>query len=239
VAPFFLLACAACGASNPAPPAGAPQGGAAGTVQPPATPPPAAPPPLAPGQPLVELHAPGKAVVNGQEMTFDGVEEGLVWPGLDRVVPDETYAGAVVVRVDRAEPLKDVMRVVFTLREADLRLESQDGAGAARFVMVTKKPQQRKEGCRLAVFMGADGSLRVAAPGGPRELPAPDAVPHLVEALEGARTACPIRYVAFGMLDESHATFGPLFDLMLAVDQPKAAGDARYVLAEPVEPPRR
>jgi hypothetical protein len=216
------------------------------SVPPPATaaaapaPAPEPPPALIPGQPLVELKSPGTAVVNGQDIAFDGIEEGLVWPALDKAVPDETYPGAVVVRIDRGEPMKDVLRVVFTLREADLRLEVRDTTGAARFVMLRAKKRHERSSapCRLAVFRRDDGSLRVAAPGGPRELAAPDATARLVDALQATEEKCPIRYVAFGAMDSALA-FGPLFDVMLAVDAAKAAGDARYVLAEPIAPPTK
>jgi hypothetical protein len=231
---LLLLVCAcACKASVDAP--------IAAPAPAPVAVPVAAPPPLVPGQPLVELRSPGKAVVNGQEIAFDGIEEGLVWPSLDKAVPDETYPGAVVVRIDRGEPMKDVLRVVFTLREADLRLEGQDAGGAARFVTVGKKPSDGAPSagrCRLAVFRRDDGSLRVAAPGGPRELAAPGATDRLVDALEATEEKCPIRYVAFGVMDSAGA-FGPLFDVMLAVDAAKAAGAARYVLAEPIAPPNK
>jgi hypothetical protein len=197
------------------------------------------PPALVRGQPFVELRSPGKAVVDGQEIAFDGIEEGLVWPALDKAVPDETYPGAVVLEIDRGESMQDVLRAVFTLREADLRLQAKDETGARRFVTVAAKKRHpaRQGACRLAVFRRADGSLRVAAPGGPRELAAPNASDALVSALEATKDACPIRYVAFGTMDPALA-FGPLFDVMLAVDRAKAAGDARYVLAEPVAPPR-
>jgi hypothetical protein len=218
---------------------------AAGAAQPASSAPPAPSPPpaLIPGQPLVELRAPGKAVVNGQEIAFDGIDEGLVWPALDKAVPDESYPGAVVVRVDRGEPTKDVLRVVFTLREADIQLEGSDAAGAARWVRVRHKRGHEHAGdegrrCRLAVFRRDDGSLHVAAPGGPRELAAPSATARLVDALQATQAECPIRYVAFGAMDSALA-FGPLFDVIVAVDTAKAAGDARYVLAEPVSPPNK
>ena len=238
VAGLALAGCGSLGAACAAGTQGAPPATVA--AAPPAPPSPIAPPPLVPGQPLVELRAPGAAVVNGLPIAFDGVEEALVWPALDRAIPDETYAGEVVLRIDRAEPTKDVLRAVFTLREADLRLEGTDKAGAARFVSLRKKPHHAGDAdgarCHLAVFVRQDGSLRVAAPGGPRELDAPRATERLVDALQATEQDCPISYVAFGALDAS-VTFGSIFDVILAVDAASAAGNARYVLAEPVAPP--
>jgi len=97
----------------------------------------------------------------------DGVDGGLVGPALDKAVPDETYPGDVVVESDRAEPMVDVRRAVFTLREADLRLQGEDATGARRFVTVAARTrhERRAGACRLAVFRDDDGdagNLRAA-----------------------------------------------------------------------------
>jgi hypothetical protein len=57
----------------------------------------------------------------------------------------------------------------------------------------------------------------------------------LAKALEVERASCPIRYVAFGA-ESDDSPWGPVFDVMLAVDRAKSAGDARYVLAQAMHP---
>jgi hypothetical protein len=81
--------------------------------------------------------------------------------------------------------------------------------------------------------VAANGDLRVAAPGGPRPIAGPDAADALARALAKERSACTIRYVGFGA-DAPEAPWATVFDVARAVDRDKAAGDARYVLAEPI-----
>ena len=86
-------------------------------------------------------------------------------------------------------------------------------------------------GCHLAVFLRPDGALRVAAPGGPREVRGEHAAESLARSLADERAKCPIKYIAFGAESDA-APWGPVFDVVLAVDQQKSAGDARYVLGQ-------
>jgi hypothetical protein len=81
------------------------------------------------------------------------------------------------------------------------------------------------------VFLQANGTLRVAAPGGPREVGGEHPAASLARSLAEERAKCAVKYVAFGA--ESDASpWGPVFDVVLAVDQEKSAGDARYVLGQ-------
>ncbi len=61
----------------------------------------------------------------------------------------------------------------------------------------------------------------------------PDAPSALARALAQERAHCTIRYVAFGA-DAADAPWSTVFDVAEAIDRDKSAGDARYVLGEPV-----
>jgi hypothetical protein len=53
----------------------------------------------------------------------------------------------------------------------------------------------------------------------------------LARSLEQERAKCPIKYVAFGA-ETDEGPWGPVFDVILAVDRARSAGDARYVLGQ-------
>lgn len=200
------------------------------------TAPPPSPPVLA--SPDVELVDADSAVVKGQRVAFDGVREGLAWPALAKAVGrHEGDATPVTIAVRREVPMANVVRAVWTLRGGDVRLQTADAKGAVRVLELRAKPAQRQTGCHLAVFVQADGSLRIAAPGGARAIAqsATGEAPNdqLARALDVERMRCPIRYVAFGA-QSPDAAWGSVFDVASAVDAARSAGDARYVLGESV-----
>ncbi len=222
-----LAGIAGCGASpgaqaQPAPPAGAttPQATAAET-------PPAA-------LPDVDLREPGAAVVRGStRVPFDGLAEGLAWPALDKAMGPRKTGDAITVQVARSLPTIELLRAAWTLRQADLRVQSQDASGTMHVVQLGARRDSAapSPGCHLAVFLQPDGSLRVASPGGPVVVSGDDPPGSLARSIEDARRSCSIRYVAFGA--ESDASpWGPVFDVIVAVDRAKSAGDARYVLGQ-------
>jgi hypothetical protein len=221
-----LLGLAGCGAS-PAPPVqSAPV--AAETSQPP-------PSELAPtAQPDVDLREPGAAIVRGStRVAFDGIAEGLAWPALDKAMGPRKLGDVLTVQVARALPTIELLRAAWTLRQADLRVQSQDATGDTHVVLLGARRDGAapSAGCHLAVFLGPDGSLRVASPGGPVVVAGVDPAASLARSLEEARRTCPIRYVAFGA-EADAAPWGPVFDVIRAVDRAKSAGDARYVLGQ-------
>jgi hypothetical protein len=188
---------------------------------------------LAPAPPDVELRDAKSAMVAGHEVPLDGVTEGLSWPALDHVVHRGARA-VVVISAPRDVPVATVLRAVWTLRDATVRLQTTDAAGAPRVLELRPKPDVPTEtGCHLAVFVRPNGDLRVAAPGGPQEVSGHDAGSALARALAEERARCTIRYIAFGATDES-SPWGAVFDLARTVDREKSAGDTRYVLAEPL-----
>ena len=79
-----------------------------------------------------------------------------------------------------------------------------------------------------------DGVIHVASPGGEKAIGGDNASALFTRALASAGQKCPIRYIAFGTTSND-LPWGPLFDLLVAVDRVKAAGDARYVLGERIE----
>lgn len=207
-----------------------------------------APPSLAPATlPDVELREPSFAVVGGQRIAFDGVAEGLEWPSLQKALPKKSEGAPVVVQVAREVPLVNVLRAVFVLRAHGLRLQTPDERGAMYVVELAPRrepaiapaaPAPNAEGpkpCHLAVFVQPSGTLRIATSAGPQESPNADA---FARALDAARSQCALRYVAFGA-ESSEVPWGAVFDVIVAVDRAKAAGPARYVLAEAVHPPKR
>ena len=217
------LALAACGGG----PAAAPQAQAA--VAPPA---PAALA-VAP-QADVELREPGAALVHGAtRIAFDGIEEGLAWPALDKALPPRKAGDVLTIQVARGVPVIHLLRAAWTLRQADLHLQGQDAGGVMHAVPLTARRDGAPSaaGCHLAVFLRPDGSLRVASPGGPVTMTGDDAAASLARSLDAERARCHIKYVAFGAESDS-APFGPVFDVVLAVDAARSAGDARYVLGQ-------
>ena len=180
----------------------------------------------------VELPAPSAAVVHGTPVTFDGIEEGLAWPALDKALPPRKTGDVLVVQVARGVPTIQLLRAAWTLRKADLHLQSLDAAGTLHAVEIkARRDGPTQPGCHLAVFLSPDGSLRVASPGGPVVIKGDDPPASFAASLAAEQAKCPIKYVAFGAESDS-APWGPVFDVMLAVDGQKAAGDARYVLGQ-------
>jgi hypothetical protein len=188
---------------------------------------------IAPGPPDVELR-PDDAVVAGTPIPFDGVAEGLAWPALKKALAAKT--APVVLAVPRDLPVDKVLRAVWNLRDGTVRLQTPDADGAPHVLELrpaSAPAPAATPACHLAVFVQADGALRVAAPGGPRAIPGPNAGDALARALEDESKRCALRYVAFGA-EDPRAAWGGVFDVAWAVDRAKAAGDARYVLGEPV-----
>jgi hypothetical protein len=221
-----LLGLAGCGAT-PAPPAQSAPAGAETPQAPSAELPPAA-------QPDVDLREPGAAIVHGStRVPFDGIAEGLAWPALDKAMGPRKAGAVLTVQVARALPTIELLRAAWTLRQADLRLQSQDANGDTHVVLLGARRDGTPPtaGCHLAVFLRPDGTLRVASPGGPVVLSGDDPPASLARSLEEARRTCAIRYVAFGAESDA-APWGPVFDVIRAVDRAKSAGDARYVLGQ-------
>jgi hypothetical protein len=225
---FALLgACGGAPASGPSAqsPAGAPTDSAPAAP----TPPPALP---VAAQADVEISEPGAATVRGARVAFDGIEEGLVWPALDKALPPRKAGDVLTVQVARSAPVIALLRAAWTLRLADLHVQSQDSGGTMHAVeILARRKGAGSSGCHLAVFLRPDGSLRVASPGGPVSIGGDDAPATLAKSLGQERAKCPIKYVAFGA-ESDGAPWGPVFDVILAVDGVKAAGDARYVLGQ-------
>jgi hypothetical protein len=213
-------------------------GGEASQV-PPAQAPAAAPPPATPALPVapqadVDMREPGAAMVHGTtRIAFDGLEEGLAWPSLDKAFPGRKTGDVLTIQVARAVPMIHLLRAAWTLHQADLHLQAQDASGAMHAVALTARRDGAPSapGCHLAVFLRPDGALRVASPGGPVNITGDDAAASLARSLDAERAKCPIKYVAFGAESDS-APFGPVFDVVLAVDLARSAGDARYVLGQ-------
>jgi hypothetical protein len=184
-------------------------------------------------QPDVELRDPRVAVVHGQSVPFDGIEEGLTWPALAKALGSRKPGDSVTLQVGRNVPLRDLLRAAWAVHAADVRVQSLDASGVMRAVELRAKREGAASapGCHLAVFLEGSGALRVAAPGGTREVAGENAAASLARSLAEEREKCPLRYVAFGA--ESDASpWGPVFDVVLAVDRQKSAGDARYVLGQ-------
>jgi hypothetical protein len=192
----------------------------------------APPPGIAPAKADVELHGDGSAVVGATPVAFDGQAEGLAWPALRKAVTAKT-GEPVVMAIGRDVPMTAVLRAAWALRDADLRLQTPDAVGVTRVIELLPKPAAASPGCHLAVFLTEAGSLRIAAPGGPRAIGGDAPADSLARALADERTRCPIRYVAFGA-EPPKATWGSVFDLAWAVERDRSAGDARVVLATPI-----
>jgi hypothetical protein len=233
---WLVVAAVACIVACGGPTQVAPQPVVGSTPQPDATPLPPAVAPIAPAPPDVEVVAADAATVGGLRVPYDGIDEGLVWPKLQKVVGKGT--GTLVIQLGRDVSIKGLLRAAFTLRARDIRVQTPDATGAMRVVELRPKPATPAAGktCHLAVFVEPTGGLRVAAPGGGHEITGASAAESLARTLEAERASCTLRYVAFGA-ESDDVPFGPVFDLMLAVDRAKSAGDARYVLGEAVHPP--
>jgi hypothetical protein len=180
----------------------------------------------------VELREPGAAIIHGTAVTFDGIEEGLAWPSIDKALPPRKTGDVLTLQVARGVPTIHLLRAAWTLRKADLHLQSLDASGTMHAIEIkARRDGPTQPGCHLAVFLRPDGSLRVASPGGPVVIGGDDPASSFAASLAAEQAKCPIKYVAFGAESDS-APWGPIFDVMLAVDGQKAAGDARYVLGQ-------
>ena len=173
--------------------------------------------------------------MHGARLPFDGIEEGLAWPSLERSLPRRKSGEILTVQVSRSTPTLDLLRAAWTLRQADLRIQSLDASGVMRAAALgARRDGPPLAGCHLAVFLRPDGSLRVASPGGPVVIGGDDPGSRLAQSLVAERSkpgGCSFKYIAFGA-ESDRAPFGPVFDVILAVEGPKAAGNARYVLGQ-------
>jgi hypothetical protein len=188
-------------------------------------------PPLA-QSPDVDLRDRESAEARGQHVVFDGVAEGLAWPSLEKALGPRGPGEPVTIQAARSVRVIDVLRAAWTVRANDVRMQTPDDAGQMRVVRLGARGA-KSAGCHLAVFLREDGSLRVAAPGGPREVGGEHPAESLARALESESARCPIKYVAFGAESDDEA-WGPVFDVLVAVDGENAAGEARYVLGQPM-----
>jgi hypothetical protein len=189
-------------------------------------------------QPDVELRDARVALVHGQPVPFDGIEEGLTWPALEKALGPRKAGDVVTLDVARRVPMGDLLRAAWAVHAADVHVQSPDASGTMHAVELrAKREGLPAPGCHLAVFLRADGSLRVAAPGGPREVVGDHAAESLARSLAEERDRCPIKYVAFGAESDA-APWGPVFDVVLAVDRDRSAGQARYVLGQAMHPTR-
>ena len=172
---------------------------------------------------------------------FDGIAEGLEWPALHRAVPPKADGGFVVIQAAREVPIVNLLRAVFVLRTMDLRLQTPDERGAMYVIEIKARrdsspnpatPPSGTKLCHVAVFVQPTGILRIATAAGPQESPNADA---FARALDTARAQCALRYVAFGA-ESNEVPWGAVFDVIVTIDRAKAAGSARYVLADAVHP---
>jgi hypothetical protein len=223
------LVLAGCGATSPAPATWAPPPQSAATPIPPL--------PVS-AQPDVELREAHVAVVHGQSVPFDGSEDKWMWPSLATALGPRQAGDVVTLDVARSVPVEDVLRAASTVGAADVRVQSLDKAGLLRAVEFRgRREGASSSGCHLAVFVGADGTLHVAAPGGRREVDGDRPAEILSRSLVEERIQCPIKYIAFGA-ESDGAPWGPVFDVVVAVDEGKSAGAARYVLGHALHRPR-
>jgi hypothetical protein len=203
----------------------------------------AAPETLAP--PQIELGAPNHATAFGEGVAFDGVAEGLYWPALAHAFASrgeskseskgESKGGGatrVVLAAPRDARVLDVLRAVWTLREADVEVQTLGPGNEVRPLVLAKRPATRPDGptCHAAVFVGPESSLRVALPGGSVAV---HDVAELVASLGAGARSCTVRWVAVGAESPS-AAWGGVFDVAYTVQASQVAGKARVVLGEPV-----
>jgi hypothetical protein len=125
--------------------------------------------------------------------------------------------------------MKDLERAAFALDQGDLRVQSKDVAGVLRAIEFGARRTGR-EGCHAAVFVRLDGTIRVASPGGGAVIAGDDATEALVKALAREEARCPMKYLAFGA-ESDQAPWGPVFDVIVAVDRGRPTADVRYTLA--------
>jgi hypothetical protein len=199
-------------------------------------PPPAAAPAAVALRPAdLELQAADTAVVGGRPVAFDGEAEGLSWPNLERALPRKPgEGGEVTIAVTREARMRDLLRAAWTLRAADVRVQTRDAAGKERGIVLHTKPTFPSMGCHVAIFVG-DTGVRVSSPSGSPAPAGPLATVDVVRWVHGLRAGCPIRYVAFGA-ESNDSPWGAVFDVVIALDDARAAGPTRYVLAEAMAP---
>jgi hypothetical protein len=183
----------------------------------------------------IDLRTPHVALVGGKPIAFDGIEEGLAWPALAAAIgrkPNDPTP--LVVDVARDVPLVDLERTAWTLRSGDVRVQTPDDHGSVYVIELRAHgAPPAVDSCHLAVFLQPDGSLRVASPGGPQDVTGDHAAESFARGLAEVSATCSIRYIAFGAASNG-APWGTVFDVIVAVDRLKAAGDARYVLGDPI-----
>jgi hypothetical protein len=185
-----------------------------------------------PRNPDIVLSGSGVADVRGQHVTFDGVNEGLAWPSLDKALGARAPSDTVAIRAARNVAVIDVLRAAWTVRTNDVEVQTPDESGRLEAASLGARATRTSgPGCHVAVFLRPDGSLRVATPGGSREVTADHPPDQLARSLAAENARCPIKYVAFGA-ESDQAPWGPVFDVLAAVDRAKSAGGARYVLAQ-------
>jgi hypothetical protein len=195
-------------------------------------PPAAAAAPEALAAPQIELGAPNHATAFGEALLFDGVAEGLYWPGIAHAFATKGHGAArVVLAAPRDARVLDVLRAVWTLREADVEVQTLGPGNEVRPLVLAKRPAARAEGptCHAAVFVGPESQLRVALPGG--SVSVHDAA-ELVASLAAGSRSCAVRWVGVGAESPAEA-WGGVFDVAYTVQASQAAGKARVVLGEP------
>jgi len=225
-----------CGAAAPVTPAtSAASATSATSATTSAAPTPAASSPEALAAPQIELGAPEHATAFGEALIFDGVAEGLYWPSLAHAFATKHQGAQGAARVVLAAPrdarVLDVLRAVWTLREADVEVQTLGPGNEVRPLVLAKRPAARADGptCHAAVFVGPESRLRVALPGG--SVAVHDA-PELVASLAAGARSCTIRWIGVGA-ESANDAWGGVFDIAYTVQASQVAGKARVVLAEP------
>jgi hypothetical protein len=191
--------------------------------------------PIAAAPAQITLRTPHVATVGGRAIAFDGIEEGLAWPALEAAIARKSGDPTpLVIDVARDVPMVDLERAAWTLRSGDVRVQTPDDHGSVYVVELRARGVPRPgDACHLAVFLQPDGTLHIASPGGQQDVTGDRAAESFARGLADANATCPIRYVAFGAASNG-VPWGPVFDVIVAVDRAKAAGDARYVLGDPI-----
>jgi hypothetical protein len=181
-------------------------------------------------EPTVTVTGPERANVGGALVTFDGTPEGLAWPALQKAYAARGAGQRAIISVPRSARVIDVLRVVWTLRDNGVEIQTLGAENQLRAIVLEARPSKRAEGptCHAAVFVAPGGALRVAHPGGSTRVADLDT---LLVSLDRSRRSCPIRWVAFGG-ETPEMPWGWVFDVAVAVDTSRAAQGARFVLGE-------
>jgi hypothetical protein len=231
-----VWAVSACAPSPVPPPSSAPSASLTsaqgGSIAQGAAVPVAAPAALAPA--FVELGAPNHAVAGGAAIEFDGAAAGLAWPSLAHAFATRAKPGdreRVVIAAPRTARVLDVLRAAWTLRDADVEVQTFGPGDEVRALVLVKRPAAPAEAptCHAAVFVSPEGRLRVAQPGG--SVPVKDAA-ELVHSIAMNARSCDLRWIAFGG-ETATMAWGWVFDVASAVELSRAAPRARFVLGEP------